>query len=133
RVAEGTLHRPFDRSALLSHEPGILGDELHILALPTEYHWRLSAHLRAIEAAFAQTGLTRERKHEHFVQLIGLNFEKDFVLGLIQCEQPFYGFGILDDVCERFLWRRFRLFLRCLSFFLRFRFLWRLRAGDGCC
>src|SRR6516225_3412022 len=71
----------------------------------------LAAHLSAVEAALAEAAFTGQGKYVQLVQLIGLNFEENLFVRLVQREQSLDNFGILHGFFERLLFRRFGLFL----------------------
>ena len=105
------------RRVVLGGESRILQNHLDVFPLFMKDKGRFSAVAVRIESPLAQAGFAGEREHVHFVELIRLNFQKDFVFRLVEGEQAFDHFSLFDDVGKGlFLWR-LRLLVRGACFF----------------
>src|SRR5262249_7993271 len=70
-----------------------------------------SEDLRSEEPALADRRFHRRGAEIDLVELLGQDFEPDLVVLAVEREQTLDGFGVFDDVGERFFGRRRRRWL----------------------
>ena len=100
------------RRVVLGGESRILQNHLDGFSLFMKDKGGFSAVAVRIKSPLAQARFACELKHVRFVELIRLNFQKDFVFRLVEGEQAFDHLSLFDDVGKRlFLWRLGLLFL----------------------
>ena len=111
----------------LGHEARVLRDELNTFAFFVKGNGRLPAVAVCIKSAFAQAGFAGQRQHVHLVELLGLDFQQDFVFRFVEGKKPFDDLSLLHDVRKGFLLRRLRLLIRSTWLLLGVGFLLRRR------
>ena len=123
---------------------GVADLHLHLFADEMEREGKFAGLLRSVEAFFAGGAIDAAGEEEKFFELVGGDFEVDFVfVGFaIEREEAFDHLHVLDDFIERFFvveffrlfgFGRFFVVLFCGGFVARrFGGDWRRRVGRFC-